>query len=69
MFGQFLVEPEEDERVEPEELEVDPVPDDEFVPLVLLVPVDPVLAVLVAALAASAPPVTRPAVSAPKVTA
>jgi hypothetical protein len=62
MFGQFLVEPELEvggvEFVDPEDVEVVPLPDDEVVPLEL------VLDVLVAALAASAPPVRRPAVSA-----
>jgi hypothetical protein len=67
MSGQFLLEPEpepEDAEFDPEALEVlgvlevVPLPDDEVVPLEL------VLDVLVAALAASAPPVRRPAVSA-----
>jgi len=78
MLGQFLVEPEDVEPldgvelVEPEELEVDPVPVEELVPDVPDVPLDPVelvVDVIVAALATSAPPVTRPAVSAPKATA
>jgi hypothetical protein len=65
MLGQFLVEPDD---VEPDELleGVELVP---LVPLVLLVPVELVLDVLVAALATSAPPVTRPTVSAPNATA
>ena len=67
MFGQSLVEPDDDEpvellegvdvdepeEVEPEELEVAPV----------------LVDVLVAALATNAPPVTSPAVRAPKATA
>jgi hypothetical protein len=84
MLGQSLVEPEDEEPVElldgmelvdPEELEVDPVPVGELVPDVpavsdvLLVPVEFVVEVLVAALATSAPPVMRPVVSAPKATA
>jgi hypothetical protein len=85
MLGQSLVEPEEDEPVAvlegvglvelvepvelaPEEFEVSPVPDDEPV-LPLVLAVEPVVDVLVAALATSAPPVTSPAVSAPTATA
>jgi hypothetical protein len=66
--GVELVDPEE---FEPEEFEVAPVPDTGLVPLVplLLVAVEPVLDVLVAALATSAPPVTSPAVRAPTATA
>jgi hypothetical protein len=80
MLGQSFVEPDDDEPVEllegvelvePEEFEVAPVPDDELVPLLslVLVAVEPVLNVLVAALATSAPPVTSPAVRAPTATA
>jgi hypothetical protein len=77
MLGQSLVEPEDEERVElldgvvlvdPEELELVPLEPVELVP-VELVPVEFELDVVVAALATSAPPVTRPAVSALKATA
>ena len=71
MFGQFLLDTVEDEPVELEGVvlvEPDELPEPlAEVPLVL---VDPVLVldVLVAALAASAPPVIRPVVRAPMAT-
>jgi hypothetical protein len=77
MLGQFLVEPEDEEPVEPfdgveladpDELELVPLEPVELEP-VELVPVELELDVGVAALATSAPPVTRPAVSALKATA
>jgi hypothetical protein len=78
MFGQFLVEPEDEDPVElvggaglvdPDELLVGALPD--AVPVVpepelVLVVVEPAL---VAALAASAPPATRPLVKAPMASA
>ena len=85
MFGQFLVEPDGFEPVElpdgvvpvePEDPFVDELPDDvpdEVLPeLVLPEPVldvVPVVPVLVAALATSAPPATRPVVKAPTASA
>jgi hypothetical protein len=63
MFGQFLLEPEE---VEPDEL-LDGLELLDDVPEELEVEAEP--EPVVAALATSAPPVTRPAVSAPKATA
>jgi hypothetical protein len=78
MSGQLRVDPDPDPELEPEELPDEPelvlpdpelpvlVPDDGVVVDELeLVPELPVLVEVVAALAASAPPVTRPAVSAP----
>jgi hypothetical protein len=70
ILGQFLVDPEEDVPLEltggvglvdPDEFVEVPLPVDELVPVEL---VELVLDVLVAALATSAPPVTRPPVSA-----
>ena len=73
MFGQFLLEEEPVELldgvvlVEPEEFVDELLPVDELVPdpLAAVEVVEPVLPVLVAALATNAPPATRPLVRAP----